>query len=427
MGTDTCGSIRIPSAYQALVGLRGTSGLSSTKGVMPLSSTQDVAGPLARSVEDLAIMLDATVPDRVNGTKRISYRKALTADGLKGAHIGVLRALFGTAPEDKEGQEVADRAMAAMRAAGATLDDVEIPGLDDLLKDSSLALYEFKYDLAAYLAAQPHAPVTSLGEIIARGLHHDALDTRFRERDAPKARDEAGYAKVLDKRARLRAIVLKVMADKGLDALVYPTTLRRPPLIGSDDSGAAPNCQFSATTGLPAIAIPAGFSARDLPIGLELLGGAFAEPTLLRLAYGWEQTAHPRQPPFSTPPLVDGRGPAPRVFTATIAGTARVRFSYDPMTSVLGASAQLDGVPADDMIALALHRSHDGGPGPVVALLLTAGHIAGNQQITLPARDRADLLAGRLYVSLYTRAAPLGMGRTAIVPISPTGSAPGSP
>src|SRR4029453_17929714 len=110
MGSDTCGSIRIPAANQNMVGLRGTHGLSSRGGGMPLSSTQDIAGPLARSVTDLAIMLDATVgpdpndPITAEGASHIpkSYRDTLSADGLKGARIGVLRPLWGTAPEDDE-------------------------------------------------------------------------------------------------------------------------------------------------------------------------------------------------------------------------------------------------------------------------------------------------------------------------------------
>jgi Asp-tRNA(Asn)/Glu-tRNA(Gln) amidotransferase A subunit family amidase len=110
MGSDTCGSIRIPAANQNLVGLRVSSGLSSRSGVIPLSSTQDVAGPLARTVTDLAVMLDATVgADPADDTTRDaaryvppSYRPALTADGLKGARIGVLRSLFGNAPEDED-------------------------------------------------------------------------------------------------------------------------------------------------------------------------------------------------------------------------------------------------------------------------------------------------------------------------------------
>lgn len=420
MGSDTCGSIRIPSAYQNLVGLRVGSGVSSTKGVMPLSHTQDVAGPLARSVADLATMLDATVPAKIDGAPRPAYRDALKSDGLKGARIGVLRSFFGTAPEDKAGQDVVDRALAKMRDAGATVSDVAIPGMDDLLKDSAVTPFEFKYDLAAYLAAQPHAPVASLSQIIALGLDHDALDERLRLRDAGQTRDEAGYAKAMEKRRALRALVIKVMAEQHLDALLYPTSLRPPPIVGAGDTSLSSVCQFSATTGLPAIAIPAGFTDLDLPIGIELLGSASAEAALLRLAYGWEQTAHPRKAPFSTPPLIDGKAPAPLAFAATVKGdggaSAQLTLRYDPLTATLDIAAEVSGLPADQLIALALHRGHGGGPGPVLSPLLLAGHLMGSTRLVLNGRDRADLLAGHLYAALYTRGAPLGAGGTPIIP-----------
>src|SRR5262245_48453949 len=160
MGTDTCGSIRMPAAYQNLVGLRSTRGLSSRTGVMPMSDTQDSAGPMARSVTDLAVMLDATVgtdpADAIttesNGRIPTSYRDGLAGATLKGARIGVLRGLFGTAPEDEEVAELIYKALEVMKAQGADVVDAVVPGLDDLLRDSSVVTDEFKFDLAAYLA-----------------------------------------------------------------------------------------------------------------------------------------------------------------------------------------------------------------------------------------------------------------------------------
>jgi len=196
MGSDTCGSIRIPAANQNLVGLRGTHGLSSRSGVMPLSSTQDIAGPLARSVTDLAIMLDATVGPDTNdkitaeGAPHIpkSYRDGLSTDGLKGARIGVLRALWGNAPEDEEVAGIVRKALDGFKAQGADVVDVSVPGLDDLLRESSVIGDEFKFDLAAYLAKIPNAPVKSLGEILDRGLNHAELDATFRATSRRNAR-----------------------------------------------------------------------------------------------------------------------------------------------------------------------------------------------------------------------------------------------
>src|SRR6185503_16701533 len=138
MGSDTCGSIRVPASHNNLVGLRGTQGLSSRTGIVPLSSTQDIGGPITRTIADLAIMLDATVgadpadASTAAGAGHVpaSYRAGLRADALKGARIGVVRGLFGTAPEDQEVSAVVQKSIDALKKAGADTLDVTIPGLD---------------------------------------------------------------------------------------------------------------------------------------------------------------------------------------------------------------------------------------------------------------------------------------------------------
>ncbi|MEO7135476.1 MAG: amidase family protein [Vicinamibacterales bacterium] len=420
MGSDTCGSIRIPAANQNLVGLRGTHGLSSRSGVMPLSSTQDIAGPLARTVTDLAIMLDATVgPDPTDaitaeGASHIpkSYRDALDANGLKGSRIGVLRALWGDAPEDNEVAGIVRKALDGFKAQGAEVVDVVVPGLDEFLRESSVIGDEFKFDLAAYLGKQPNAPVKSLGEILDRGLHHAELDATFRLRNSPEKRDTEHYRQAMIKRRVLRAAVLATLEELRIDALAYPTLRRKPVLIGEAQGGT--NCQLSATTGLPAIAIPAGFTADGLPIALELLGGAWEEAKLLNYAFAWEQTAKPRQAPFSTPPLVKGVAPSPTAAEIVI-GAATVKFNYDATSGALrfdAAAAKM--APADRVIALAIHRSEGDKPGPIVAQLLAPNQITGSGTLTMRGRNREDLVAGKLFVQLYTKQSPLGFERQPI-------------
>jgi len=417
MGSDTCGSIRIPAANQNLVGLRGTHGLSSRSGVMPLSSTQDIAGPLARSVTDLAIMLDATVGPDTNdkitaeGASHIpkSYRDGLSTDGLKGARIGVLRALWGNAPEDEEVAGIVRKALDGFKAQGADVVDVSVPGLDDLLRESSVIGDEFKFDLAAYLAKIPNAPVKSLGEILDRGLNHAELDATFRLRNQPEKRETEHYRQAMIKRRALRAAVLATLEELRIDALAYPTLRRKPALIGEAQGGT--NCQLSATTGLPAIAMPAGFSTDGLPIALELLGGAWEEAKLLKYAYASEQATKPRRPPFSTPPLVNGAAPPPTSADVTI-GSAVIKFSYDATTGALRYdAATLKMAPSDRVLALALQRSEGDKPGPIVAHLLAPNQIIGSGTLTMRGRNREDLVAGRLYVQLYTKQMPLGFER----------------
>jgi Asp-tRNA(Asn)/Glu-tRNA(Gln) amidotransferase A subunit family amidase len=417
MGSDTCGSIRIPAANQNLVGLRGTQGLSSRTGVMPLSSTQDIAGPLARSVTDLAIMLDATVgadpadPITKDSAAHIpkSYRDGLAADGLKGARIGILRTLWGTAPEDEEVAGILRKALDGFKSQGAEVVDISVPGLDDLLRDSSVIADDFKFDLMAYLAKQPNAPVKSLGEILDRGLHHAELDATFRLRNQPEKRESEHYRQAMVKRRASRAAVLATLEEQRIDALAYPTLRRKPALIGEAQGGT--NCQLSATTGLPAISMPAGFSTDGLPIGLELLGGAWEEAKLLKYAFAWEQASKLRRPPFSTPPLVKGVAPAPATTELTV-GNAAVKFTYDATTGALRYEASTSKMaPTDRVLALTLQRSEGGKPGPIVAHLLAPNQISGSATVTLKGRNREDLVAGQLFVHLYTRQMPLGFDR----------------
>ncbi len=419
MGSDTCGSIRIPAANQNMVGLRGTHGLSSRAGVMPLSSTQDIAGPIARTVTDLAIMLDATVgadpADAITkdsaGHIPKSYRDGLDAAGLKGARIGILRSYWGTAPEDDEVAGILRKALDGFKAQGAELIDVTVPGLDDLLRDSSVIADEFKFDLADYLARQPNAPVKSLGEIIDRGLHHAELDATFRLRNQPEKRETEHYRQAFVKRRALRAAVMATLEELRVDALAYPTLRRKPALIGEAQGGT--NCQLSATTGLPAITVPAGFTADGLPIGLELLAGAWEEAKLLKYAYAWEQSAKPRKAPFSTPPLVKGTAPAPTVADITIGG-ATLKLSYDATTGALRYDASSRLQPTDRVLSLTLHRMEGNLPGPVIAHLLAPNQVTGTGTITLRGRNREDLVGGRVFVQLYTKQVPLGVERQSV-------------
>ena len=427
MGSDTCGSIRIPSANQNLVGLRGTHGLSSRTGVIPLSSTQDIAGPLARSVTDLAIMLDATVgadpADAVTaeGTKHIpkSYRDGLAADGLKGARIGRLTALWGNAPEDDEVAGIIRKALDGMKAQGAEVVDIIVPGLDELLRDSSVINDEFKFDLAAYLARHANAPVKSLGEIIERGLHHQALDQTFRLRNAPEKKETEHYRQAFVKRRALRAAVMAALEEQRIDAVAYPTLRRKPALIGEAQAGSS--CQLSATTGLPAISMPAGFTTDGLPIGLELLAGAWEEAKLLKYAFAWEQATKPRRPPFSTPPLVKGVAPAPIGMTMGMTGgvtgkepapatSMKLTWEYDQTTGSLRYDASATTATTDRVLGLTLQRSDGEKPGPIVAHLLAPNQVTGAGTITLRGRDREDFVAGKLFVHFYTRSSPLGVG-----------------
>ncbi|MGH7551661.1 MAG: amidase, partial [Longimicrobiales bacterium] len=315
-GTDTCGSIRIPSAFNALFGLRPTKGLASIDGVIPLSHTQDVAGPLARTVADLAIGLDVIVgvdpadpaTKILEGRPTPRFADALRTDALRGARIGVLTSYFGDAPEDREVGDIVRQSLERMKQQGAEIVDVEIPRLDSLLSGSSVIDHEFKFDLIDYLANTPNAPIDSIGDILARGLHHTALETSLRRRNGAAARETEAYERARGRRAAARDSVIRFLDRERIDALAYPTMRRKPALIGETQGGGT--CQLSASTGTPALAMPAGFTRDGLPIGIELLGRPLDDVKLVAYAFAYEQATHPRRPPALTPPLVAGRAPA---------------------------------------------------------------------------------------------------------------------
>jgi Asp-tRNA(Asn)/Glu-tRNA(Gln) amidotransferase A subunit family amidase len=391
MGSDTCGSIRIPAGSNNLFGLRPTPGFSSRYGIIPLSHTQDVAGPLARSVADLVTMLDATAgaderdPSTAAGQGHVpsTFRSALDRGALKGKRIALLKNLI----EDGEVADVNRKALQAMKAAGAIVEEITIPGLEDLLRDSGVIPHEFKFDLMDYLSRFPNAPVHSLGEILARGDYDKALENTFRTRERTAARETDAYKNARVRREAVRALVATVMEEMKLDALAYPPIQRKPAITGEPQSGPA-NCQLSASMGFPAISMPAGFTADGVPIGIELFGRPWDESKLLAMAFDYEQAVQPRRPPVTTPALVNGRAPAPRSFHVE-AGATRYDFTFDVTTGAL--AYRVSGEPP---LAAVLHRAAEGDVGPVIARLFESGTVTLNA---------AESDTKRLYVTVVRK------------------------
>ena len=309
MGSDTCGSIRYPAAENSLVGLRPTMGLSSRSGIVPLSHSQDVGGPLARTVMDVALVLDATVgPDaddpvtsRGVGKYPASYARALDGAALRGATLGVLVPLFGETADDQRAGSVARTAIREMASAGARIVEVQPAEVPTEADGVAIIRHEFKFDLNEYLRRTPQAPVRTLSEVIAKRLMIPALEQSFRRSDEIATLDTEEYRAIVARNARLREVLVKAMDDNGVVALVYPTLRRTSATIGEPQLGG--NCASSAATGLPAITVPAGFADDGLPVGIELLGRPFAELDLLKLASAYERATHHRHPPALTPPL----------------------------------------------------------------------------------------------------------------------------
>jgi Asp-tRNA(Asn)/Glu-tRNA(Gln) amidotransferase A subunit family amidase len=143
--------------------------------------------------------------------------------------------------------------------------------------------------------------VHALGDILESGKYHQAVEGVLKRANDVASRDSESYRASLSKREQARAAILSLMNERDITAFVYPTLRRKPAVIGQPQNGS--NCQLSATTGFPAMSMPAGFTTDGLPVGMDLLGQPWSEPTLLRLAYAYERAVAPRRPPTTTPPL----------------------------------------------------------------------------------------------------------------------------
>lgn len=309
LGTDTGGSIRIPSSYNSLVGIRPTVGLTSRDGIIPLALTQDVGGPIARTVTDAAILLSTFTGYDANdvataysvGHSTTDYTKALDVNGLRGARIGIATELFGTKPEEQPTTNLINAAVEDMKKLGAIAVPIKIPNLADIMKYPSLSGYEFKSQLNDYLANyQPNSPYHTLSDIIKSGQFYKPNESTYKLRDTRDLESQE-YKDIVLKRTKLtKDSLLKVMADYNLDAIIYPSTVQTTVPIG-EASKAGNNNRLSPYSGFPAISVPAGFTSEGLPAGVEFLGRPFDEATLIKLAYAYEQGTHNRKAPELLP------------------------------------------------------------------------------------------------------------------------------
>jgi len=318
LGSDTGNSIRGPASHQALVGIRSTMGLTSRGGVMPLSTLADIAGPMARTVEDAVTIFQVVVgedpADPVTAAAREhlpqDYAKALVRDGLRGARIGVLRQAYERDTTDPDVAQVFLAAVEDLRRAGAAIvDPATVEGLGEIRRPRDAGpCMGFKYDINRYLASHgDRVPVKSLAEIVRSGRFHPSVQRRLEQAEAGPENGPESPACEADRayRGAVRAAVTKTMDALKLDALVYPTWSNPPRLIGDLNTPHGDNSQFfSPTTGFPAISVPMGYTRGGrLPAGMTFYGRAWSEPVLIRLAYAYEQATRHRRPPESAPPL----------------------------------------------------------------------------------------------------------------------------
>jgi amidase len=309
LGTDTGNSIRGPGSHTSLVGIRSTMGLTSRDGIVPIILSRDIGGPLARTVTDAVIILDAIagydpkdpVTVKSIGNMSDSYLDALDKNGLKGAKIGVLRQYFPDDQIDPEIKEIMEQAIKDLENQGAKIvDDFHIPNLEKLVENAN-GPFTMKTDIKAYLKTLgPHAPVKSLDEIIESGKYHPSIEEGLKYAQSLKLppEEDPDYYKSEVNREVYRIAILKAMADQDVEVIIFPTWNYPPLKVGDLESPHGNNSyQMSPPTGFPALTVPMGFSYGTLPAGLQIVGRPFSESLLIKYAFAYEQATNHRRAP----------------------------------------------------------------------------------------------------------------------------------
>ena len=286
-------------------------GLTSRAGVFPLNLLADIAGPMARTMEDAVAVFQVVAgedPDDVvtAGARVENYLLALNRDGLKGARIGVLRQAYERDSADPEVVRVFEAALEDLRKAGAVIvDPAKVSGIESLKRAGGCM--GFKYDLNRFLAGLgDKVAVKSLAEVLKSRKYHPSVQVRLEaaEKAVGNGPESAECAAEMAYRKAFGAAVTSTMDALKLDAYVYPTWSNPPRLIGDLNTAGGDNSQvFSPTSGFPSVQVPMGYTRGVLPAGLTFFGRAWSESTLIRLGYAYEQATRWRHAPASTPPL----------------------------------------------------------------------------------------------------------------------------
>ena len=311
LGTDTGNSIRGPSSHCSLVGFRTTIGLISRSGIIPLYLRNDVVGPMCRTVEDATRMLEVMagydpsdpVTAYSNGKVPENYTQFLEVDGLKGSRIGVMSDITNY-NLDPEIEALFDQAIIDMKSLGAQIvDSVYIKGFNTLKQNQWCS--DFRKDVEAYLTEfVRNDTMKSIEDIIRVGTKSKFAEERLKEFSGTEGRWNDPGSECLDpytdtKRIAFREAIERVMDSLDLDVLVYPSWNNRPATISAfDREYRGDNNQIIVPhTGQPAFTVPMGYTTGNLPVGVQFLGRMYDEPTLIKLAYSYEQGTMHRKPP----------------------------------------------------------------------------------------------------------------------------------
>jgi Asp-tRNA(Asn)/Glu-tRNA(Gln) amidotransferase A subunit family amidase len=318
IGTDTGGSVRIPSAHSGLAGMVATQGLVSRGGILPRGATQDRAGPMGRSIQDIATLLtliagwdaeDAMTYQGVGHYPDPAWLDSIAAADIRGKRIGVLREMMYEGPEHEEGLAIFESTLETLSEAGAQIIDPVLTGLDlKTLATSAVgrtAEYEKIYNQNAYLkrfgANRPYATIQDMMSQNDPALFAKAMHSAL---DLESATTSPEYEARIRLRTMLRQTVEETMERLDLDALIFPFSTLPPNRIDSTQPRAPGGSNsLSSNNGLPSIILPGGYTSDNLPIGIEFVGKPFSDLMLLQVASGAEKVMPMRKLPRTTPPL----------------------------------------------------------------------------------------------------------------------------
>ena len=322
LGTETGTSIRNPAANNNLIALAPTQGIVSRAGVVSNSVTQDRAGPMTRSVYDLAAVLstisgfdpeDLYTQTSIGKIPSEGYTSFIDKNGLRGARLGVLRDLFSSTPPEKEGVSLIEAAIMDIQKQGAIVLDNLTTGTDlfAMLRNLWMGRFEKKSTVQMYLdRLGPESIFKSMQEMVDHypDLVKESTITRSQTGQLDQNKE---YASALKTRKVTRQLIVSLMDQYELDALIYPVRTLPAWKINEgmsssewyEKTGAEAHNRVSAVTDLPALVVPAGFTQKGIPISLEFLGRPYSEPTLIRLASGYEHFINHRKTPPHAPPL----------------------------------------------------------------------------------------------------------------------------
>jgi amidase len=320
LGTDCGGSVRVPSSFCNLVGVRSTPGVVPRTGTSYLVIPQDTCGPMARTVADAARVMDVLVghdpADPYSAAHAVSRRERpyvgeLASDGLRGARVGLVTNALGSEENAEMAavNAVARDALEAMGEAGAEVVELEIPELMDHIVATSMYTDRSKHDIDLFLSELSDPPARTLREVYEAGQYHRGLDLMDAIMAGPDNPEEsADYLRRFAARHEFTLAVLNLVAGNGLDLLVYPSVQVPPPTMEGRAEWTTltfpTNTLIASQTWMPAITVPAGFTDDGAPVGLELVAKPYDEGTLFRCAFAFEQATKKRRAPESCPELV---------------------------------------------------------------------------------------------------------------------------